>query len=538
MSTRIDINVAKALLQRLAKAASDANRRGLQERERRKKLEAEGNAEREKARRENGLGPDGKPLGRPPLRYQFREEPAATPQIIPTGSTGFAWLLFPRLSPGFSGAQRWRDPNTQQKIITDNDTFSFKVGSGDGTQWVNATMSLPGIAAWRSTIAGLFQPAANDRYPGDTAYATDPIGKYTDALTGNPPTGTFTVDDTKLQFFSMPCGNGSAIVVVHVRAAANFRGMRYLCTESSFRPANPATGQLEGYEVTQQEPLYVRRLNVTACDLSAFVVSHTQCREVQVPPALQSAFEELSWNTSWTRPYPDDPDENLSLPEPTSPYWITLESGFAFRLFDQIIYNPLFSAFGASDYVMEFPAPFHRTTALANSPAVYLLLNTYANVLSDYKAEYSSDDSIFNSYYYDYALGREVLQNYGAPAPAHVAGFDARLSDYQAISTALYNGLPGYNTWPSRDIYRDVDELLQGISVVKSNALPVAFGDQLPQDGAWRQIKRLTLSEPRPDIEASDQDDYNMLWHYDWGKPAFCRQQLLALGFTAEDLTP
>jgi hypothetical protein len=39
-------------------------------------------------------------------------------------------------------------------------------------------------------------------------------------------------------------------------------------------------------------------------------------------------------------------------------------------------------------------------------------------------------------------------------------------------------------------------------------------------------------------VEATPEDGYTLFWHYDWGKSSYCRQQLLALGFTAADLTP
>jgi hypothetical protein len=32
--------------------------------------------------------------------------------------------------------------------------------------------------------------------------------------------------------------------------------------------------------------------------------------------------------------------------------------------------------------------------------------------------------------------------------------------------------------------------------------------------------------------------DHLVFYAWDWGKPAYCRQQLFALGFTAADLTP
>ena len=85
MSTRIDISVAADLLRRLNRSQSQANRQGLQERERRDRLTQQGTTLRQQQNAAAGLNFDGSIYRRRPVRPRFLEEPAATPLLTAPG---------------------------------------------------------------------------------------------------------------------------------------------------------------------------------------------------------------------------------------------------------------------------------------------------------------------------------------------------------------------------------------------------------------------------------------------------------------------
>lgn len=127
MSTRIDINVASELLRRLAKAQADANRQGLQEREKRGKLTDKATAEAKKEadrRAQQGAGQD----GRPPQRYRFREEPAATPRVSSSDGIGFAWVY---QAPGALNGLETSLFAVESSSRNTSATFELNVGNGD-----------------------------------------------------------------------------------------------------------------------------------------------------------------------------------------------------------------------------------------------------------------------------------------------------------------------------------------------------------------------------------------------------------------------
>lgn len=445
------------------------------------------------------------------------------------GATGLVWMIFPAFQGGFNGTWAWSQATGDgAPIIKEDDTFTIKVGSGDGSKWITATMNLPGVQAWRDVRTGAFSPVATDR--AGFLYLSDPTGKF---VVGDA--GSRTADDTQLGAFALPCGNGSAIVIVHVRASASYGGYASRCIRATFEDV----GGLAGWRVNEIAIETLKNHNISVSDTAAFVVSATDCRELTVPAALQSVINTLMGDTDWSGPgeWDDglvDGDTFFNTPAATNEWWYT-DAGLPYRMALDALRYPLVTQYGAEDTLMQYDDPGYMFDALTFSPAIYTVFNRYADLFPTLPfADGINPD-------FNYSAGRATLRSLGSPAPAHVVGFDAREGGFRAFNSARDNAIPGYDggwEFATRNLYRDVNGYLSGISVVRSNVQPETFYDQLPAAGAWSKVRTLPLAADRPTVEATAEDGYALLWHYDWGQPAYCRQQLQALGFTTADLTP
>ena len=458
------------------------------------------------------------------------------------GNTGLAWLLFPDFGSGFNAGSRWRHDTTFEDLITDDDKLSFKVGCGDGSKWIDADVTLPGIAAWRNTRETVFTPQATDQITvGATTllrYLSNPTGKFIRYINRS-----FTVDDSAIRYWSMPCGNGSCILIVHVRAAGSAGATASRATNAIYYDVAGSDGP--GYwEVFPNftEQVDLKRHNVSATGIAAFVVSQTDCRQIAVPAALQSALSTLlpdaPWNSAPSGLSGGLTPDFISLNAPSNEYWYEDAGlpGYYVRMLDALLYRPEHVRFGLSAEAMQMEPPYHQVDAEAYSPSLFSLLTEYAELLPTLAY---TDDSIFD---FNYAEFGNRLRDFGVPAPRDLTTFDVREQAYLDFATAVYEGRPGYE-YPgirynnSGRVYLDPDRLLTSLRVVRANAQPELGSEQLSQDRAWSQVARLTLADSRSPVH-SGIDNYRLLWHYDWGNPSYCRQQLLALGFTAADLTP
>ncbi len=524
MATFIDLLPVPGDILELVKARILANRK------RNKKPEAKPAPKTARRRYYSELAPDRRP------------EPAGIP--LRSGQTGLAWLLFPDLGSGFQAGSRWRHATNFEKLITDGDQFSFKVGCGDGSKWINAEVTLPGIAAWRNTRETYFTPYIDnitsidgyDLFFGRPIYATDPTGKFIGSNTRSSY-----VDDSAIRYWAMPCGNGSCIVVVHIRAAGSAGASVARATSAIYYPiaGRPDVGW---WEVSSSEQVDLKRLNVSATDVAAFVVSQTDCRQIDVPATLRSALNILLPDANWS----GEPSglsggltpDYLSMNTPSNDYWYEDAgiAGYFVRMLDDLLYRPEHTSFGLFSRVMEMGPPYYQVNVESYSPSLFSLFTDYAETLPELAF---TDDSIYD---FNYAEFGDRLRGFGVPAPRDITTFDVREQAYLDFATAVYEGRPGYDDTGFRYnnsgfTYLDPDRLLPSLRVVRTNAQPVLGSGQLPQERVWSQVARLQLADSRSPVHTGI-DNYRHIWHYDWGKPAYCRQQLLALGFTAEDLTP
>lgn len=520
MATFIDLLPVPGDILELVKARILANRK------RNKKPEAKPAPKTARRRYYSELAPDRRP------------EPAGIP--LRSGQTGLAWVAIDDLGGGFNSAFLWRHALTQAKLITDDGRFSFKVGCGDGSKWIDAHVTLPGIAAYRDFRESYFTPFARDQISIGVLdllwFSSDPVGKFIPYITRDG-----FADDTRYRYFAFPCGNGSCILIVHVRAA----GSRGATVSRAIRADRGESDVFGEFWRVLKSPFYIeqvdlKRHNISVTDVAAFVVSQTDCRQISVPSALRSALDTLLPDANWAGAPSGitsglTPDY-LSYNAATSEYW-TEQYGVHYRKFDAFDFRREIMSFGMSSDVMEMEAPFHQVPPVSYSPSLFPMLTQYPSLLPALSAYYDTDYDNDPSYL---EVG-DLLRELGVPAPRDIVGFDARDQAYLDFSTAVYENAPGYDgpTGSSAAYtYLDPDRLLSSIRVVRTNAQPEQPFGQLPQSRSWSQVARLPLSSSRTVPYSSPRASYDVIWHYDWGKPAYCRQQLLALGFTAADLTP
>lgn len=434
--------------------------------------------DREGAARVRGMTrprPQQKRIGATMSTYR-RPEPV--PLVLgDDGTTGLVWWARPRRQgANFSATWMWSNLNTGGMVyaIDQNDRYPFSIGSGDGQVWIDDALQFNGIHAFRESFL---------------------------AYNNNQKE---TLDDSLFpRVLCLPIGNGSAIALVIGRAGGSWVG-------STAGASTPTT--------------------VQASDAKAYLVSHTTCRALTLPTTLRNRLNDLLLTASMTNPVTVGPQfGQLTTFGPTGPdaYWYSIGADRRRKAEDVITPGgpSIYVNHGANSRMMELsnPEQFRSIAALAFSPALYVPLVKGAELLADLQYPFAE------GYGYDYPAERATLRQYGAPAPSHVATFDTREADYEAFTAAYDYSNP--QTW----LYRDSQRLLQGLSVVRSGSVPV--NNLLPQSAGWGRVKRLLFGPNRTERFGSD-TLYGLYWHYDWGQPAYCRQQLLALGFTEADLTP
>lgn len=467
-----------------------------------------------------------------------------TPEPVPLvlsdvlGNTGLVWLAEPaRPLANFSASWMWsslyRLPSTGQPaqfLIDANDRWSYSIGSGDGSTWLEGSLHLPGIHAFRQAYYDFFSPGLPPLAGNSTTYfVSDPVGSFY-----RPTEVEF--DDSLQHTACLPVGNGSALVLVMARAGGCWAGSKLVVTASSQTTYNGET--VWTFTTEDREFVVSEPQTVQASDVQAYLVSQTTCRQVTVPTALRSRLDDLLLKSTITNPIPwvpvtGVPAINVFTATGPDAYWFS-NGIYRYRKYESLYLLDVFRSYGAKPGVMAIPEQSPYLTPITYSPAVYVPL------LKDQELFAASEFPNFEDPNIPYTEGRSRLQALGAPAPSHVVGFDVRLPDYQAIHAALSNEEPGYigynGKWTNA-VYKDPQKLLQGLTPVRSNTQPTNLYDQLPQAGAWQSLRRLPLDPDRLVRYGAD-TAHALLWHYDWGQPAYCRQQLLALGFTEADLTP
>jgi len=218
-----------------------------------------------------------------------------------------------------------------------------------------------------------------------------------------------------------------------------------------------------------------------------FLVSPTTLREVSVPSAFRDIIEEVE------EAYTDNRFRLAFNP------LLTPQNGggnIGFKLQGEYgIYRPNYNL---------------PSTALHTTPSIFPYLTKYKDAPHEYlDVNNPSDEEEIVEYYDDY-----VFANYTGPW----------LSVYQP------EFLDGEPVYPTELIYPIQKRNLQA---------PYAFSSTRPNPRSKVTVPpsvTAAYNEYQNQYQGGPRTFLHSTW--DWGKPSYCRQQLLALGFTAADLTP
>lgn len=440
-----------------------------------------------------------------------------------SGTGGIVWVVTPGTAY-FAALWGWRSPADSPDIPDPliGDTMPIRVGSGDGSTWVETSLSLPGTSAFGDATREPFGPVLQTEIIGYDSgipvvgYPTDPLGQIVGMELGF-------IDDSKVIQLAMPCGNGSAVVLVGARAAGSVHGRALRCDGSYFWD-HPVVGPFWNSE-NNYGAVVLTPSAFSAHAIKAFVVSQTGCREVSIPGGLRSALDQLWSGTTWVSGSDTTYGAPTLVPGASNAYF------YAFGEYNRRKLEDAISAPSVRDYgVMHDLMQGATVTLRSASPSVFSLFRNYSSLFD------AVDFRNGQPYYEPTANIANALQALGVPVPNHFAAIDGRGADYQALQEAIFNSEPGYE---DDSFYADPNRYITGFDAVRVNTIPATFFDVIPQDAAWKKVNRMPLAAGRATSTAPIEDAiFTPIWHYDWGEPAYCRQQLLALGFTAADLTP
>lgn len=423
-----------------------------------------------------------------------------------TVNAGMVWLklnraggdVFPDVNTtAYPLAQYGYMPSPDAAIGSD-DKLRFTVFSGDGKQSVDSFLSFPGYKAFENIAIPT---------PPPLFINTDTAGSqgWCRALV-------------------LPVGNGTAIVVV-VGTCSSMKAWQWedvpdpeVAEEHTFGPVQ---------------------------DAKAFLVTHTTCAEVDVPDDFLSHINNVIPIGDWAGRQPWKTGVDVPGPSDTSgPYWYTRGSGARSRITLDILkaagtaYGMMRSTMEASDesYWMDMD------THCVASPAIYDYLLRPLDVADAFTPAVPIENIEFQTP----STVKAALESIASPAPIPDAFVtpDVRpgAGGFQVLTDKIIDGTDADYPYDVTGLYNDVDGL---ITDVKFARLPVDppnawLGTTVAQDAAWEDAGTLAFADESTRIGTPVTFDNSMILitHWDWGQPTYCRNQLLALGFTEEDLTP
>lgn len=222
--------------------------------------------------------------------------------------------------------------------------------------------------------------------------------------------------------------------------------------------------------------------------IKAYVFSNSAIREITVPQTFKTAYMNSIWFNVWP-PQVYDPASTYTPTDLTAKYWYTnwRASGYG-----------MLEAIGDGD-----PGGFD-SGYIIGTPAIYTMLNMTSFPAANFNSglPYSSWLTTFPQWaqtnlFSDLTPPEYQLGFCHTTGSCPVGQFD--INKYPAPPTVLPSSNPAL--WE------------------ESSIPPITYNSSLPY----------------PD-DTNGPDSFVFVW--DWGQPEYCRQQLLALGFSEADLTP
>ena len=478
-------------------------------------------------------------------------------------------------------------------LVINSDEYRFKIGSGDGTQWITATLSTPGMSAMREASYAAASIGGFDDIIGWEGTEEDWISSGAAFLMAETPVSWQTL--FKATALPLPCGNGAAVVVVRVERAAAFAGSYGVQDWSNYNwsGVGEQTYPTWSFNTGLHGPA-----TFSGYAYKCFLVSHTTIREITAPEGFTAKLDEVfppaqwdeteiigyvpKWKSGFAIPLGPQFDDSEE-PEPIYRPRLTYGSAYSFSVTEDYTIGkptgseydptpPVGSGWLGSDLIFETET-YSRTITYPlfdSGPGVIRSLGLDLALMFDpeagipsYFATIGSTSPVVLSYFANQPAALAAAETLkaagassysdcidalddviGAPMPTSVVTVDRRDDSVLFIDQTADNQL-GEFIPEKGPIYFESAEDVPGIPFVSHSPLPDSTTETLGFDETYSAVQTLSLTSPRVDPFEGDPAEvegyfYQLrpIFFTDWGQPLHCRVQLLALGFTEEDLTP
>jgi len=507
--------------------------------------------------------------------------------------------------------------------FSSSDIYRFRIGSGDGSTWIDDVIETPGASSWRSQILDELESVRNSfQYPDEfDNYFID------NGFLPRPVSTTKVIYYDDFSITPIPIGEGKALCIVHAQRARSFSGV---WSKPIFQEADE--GFFTDYQsiTFEGEKPYPRiaisfqtgvhpNITMSSSGFKLYVVSQTACKQVQSPSTftevINKLFPPIEWSASkvWTYNskfifqdkfgYPPlrDPESepepvSIAIPGPTDdliafetqnytvrkpvdssktprlPFasyriptgdlYPPANGNVTFTAIDEqqssfgpvsrladffadpvgtIGFNP--SLIDVDDIIIDnsivdsyFEANLLRSTT---SPAIFSFFKNTAAVNSWIRSTYPNDEFFLIS------SNREFLQSIEIKAPSRTMTIDYRSEPFKSLYADSFGA---FISDPLYDLPSSVKSIPYAYYLsplqYSFDRIPIENFESDPPLASLQSAGRIPFSTTRANpfdgLPADEGYPFRVypVFYTDWGRPGFCKQQLLALGFSAADLQP
>jgi hypothetical protein len=515
VSTQINVTVDSGGLRAKAKQLQNAARQAQLERERNKRVEAESKTQRDAKLAAEGKAPDGSPSA---------DTGTPAPDI-------YGYPAANRISSGSVGGVSYTTA-----LNTSNNTFSITVGppglvqsvtvSGLDGGFYSSPQSLPPFTSSGEVnipaVGLLGQDRDTERWVWDLDWPANTLGYGVRTVETQPPDSatvftafgtTTSISTNQDQQLLMPLGKSTSLFVYVRNWFKQFTVYNRVTTDVYSTAQVWPVGDDPLYinksyrsrlENSSVEDVFDHKELYSGYEMFAFVVGPSSVRQVEVPSSLESNIRSL---------YP-----------PVAPN-ATVE-------FDQrATREVLRAAFLGGD---AYATPWVITTGQRDNfdfndwraTARYGDYPTFAGA-DALPRHFGLLDKRLNRSYFTPAIYRFIQ------GPMTI---DSDSVNYAFMRTNYFPNAPNFYLGECQ-----VEDVVNG-KVVKTSCTDEKVGFDVTRTQPVTLSTEIPASDFRMnakyDVPLNGASRSSVLYAWDWDKPSFCRQQALALGFSAADLTP
>ena len=537
MSTRINVNVDQAALLQRSREQTQANRLGFLEAQNRKKVEAEARRQRDANRAARGLTANGSMYNNRLRQLPQRPDPAAFRRQTGEGYAVAGVMI--------SGILDGKPSNAQIRTITlttvneaasqafDLYEFPFAPGyNSSGTAFNTGRTA----SSHNNALASTLPQFSNVSITGPGFGPANAAGLPSIKTVSTVYRSVESAEDYEIAH--LPLAGGSLLVAIAGRYGGIAVTRNEVLTETVHSQTQPTFAP---NPLNETAAIYFRNHSTTLTGGAStlepaqygdygkcWLVTATAIKEVSMPQQLKAAmlsyvpeytFEANTMEFTYTlqnRSYTDagfyyafdQPFETLPSSTPT-PVRLSAEG----RVYGDTFWSYASVSTGEGIYVF---CDYAETT---QTSAYYAPVTTQAST---------------GDYFYNY--DRFGLWGFASVDACYSPGVFAQLDDTSITYDYALNEDTGYLA----------SNYMQGYPLPSA-----ALQAVLKQDASNNDFRRFDIRKPlsntladenllkenkSPQASFAQFNGFDFVW--DWGKPAFCRSKLLALGFTEADLTP